>query len=138
METKKIILYALIGCILSGLVFGTILYFTVFRNPQETAKNIKTYEYTMEDFTTNLSGTRVYFKGTIVLETSNKKIPKKFVEKNTELRDGIIQALIAKKPEDILDLKGQQKLRNEIKAIVSRVVDSDEITNVYFIDYIIQ
>ncbi|MBM7613667.1 flagellar basal body-associated FliL family protein [Alkaliphilus hydrothermalis] len=138
METKKIIVYALIGCILSGLVFGTILYFAVFRNPQEAAKEVKTYEYTMGDFTTNLSGTRVYFKGTIVIETSDKKLPEKFLEKNSELRDGIIQTLISKKPEDILDLKGQQKLRNEIKAIVSRVVNSDEITNVYFIDYIIQ
>ncbi len=138
MGTKKVVLYSLIGFILSGVFFGTILYFTFFRSSEIVVKNVKVYEYTLADFTTNMNSVKSYFRGTIVIETSNKKLLDKFEEKNAEIRDGVIQILISKKPEDILDVGGQQKLRDEIKSVVSRIVNSDEITNVYFIDYIIQ
>ncbi|WP_026476009.1 flagellar basal body-associated FliL family protein [Alkaliphilus transvaalensis] len=138
MDTKKLITYALIGFVFSGIFFGTIAYFAFFRNTESVNRVVKTYEYALEDFTTNLSSTRSHFRGSIIIETTNKRLVSKFEEKNTELRDGVIQTLIAKKPEDLLDQKGLDDLRDEIKELVIRVVNSDEITNIYFIDYIIQ
>lgn len=138
MDTKKIITYVLIGFIASALVFGVIFYFTNSRQTQQVAITYKTYEYDMGEFSTNLGSPRSYFKGSIVIETTDETLLTKFVEKNVVLRDSIISTLIGKKAEDILPPEGQLELKNEIIKVVSNIMNSDKITNVYFVDYIIQ
>ncbi|SES67616.1 flagellar FliL protein [Natronincola peptidivorans] len=61
MNLKKILLYSLIGFILSGVFFGTILYFTVFRTPKDAVENIELYEFYIGSFSTNLSHPRNFF-----------------------------------------------------------------------------
>ncbi|AKL95472.1 flagellar basal body-associated protein FliL [Clostridium aceticum] len=138
MNVKKIVLYSVIGFILSGIFFGTIAYFAFFRTTQETTTNIKTYEFYMGSFSANLSHQRSFFKGEIVIETTDRKLLPKFDEKNAELRDSIIETIIAKKPEDILSPEGQQQLREELLQVIGQVMASDKITNLYFTDYIVQ
>ncbi len=138
MNTKKIIIFSIIGFMLSGVFFGTILYFTVFRTSGEAHTRIVLYEYPMGSFSTNLGSQRNFFKGEIVIETSDKKLIDGFQNKNAELRDQIIKTIIGKKTDDILDPVGQQELRQEIIETVSRVMTTDKITNIYFVDYIIQ
>ena len=135
---KKIVTYSIIGFIISGVFFGSIFYFAFFKDRQPAVQVVKTYEYSLAPFSTNLSNIRSYFKGTIVLETTNKKLVPKFDEKNAEIRDSIIKILISKKPDELLDTNGLQNLRKEITQTVNKVMDSSDITNVYFIDYIIQ
>jgi flagellar FliL protein len=89
-------------------------------------------------FSTNLSNARSYFKVTIVLETINEDQLKKFEEKNSRIRDSIIKILISKRPDELLNSEGLQKLRNEIAQAVNKIMGTNEVTNVYFIDYIIQ
>ncbi|GAB6088229.1 flagellar basal body-associated FliL family protein [Alkaliphilus crotonatoxidans] len=137
MDTKKLLTFTLIGVILAGVVFGAVFFFMVY-SPNMTVKATNTYEYSMADFTTNLGAVKSYFRGSIVVETTNKRLIEEFEAHNAELRDAIIQILISKKPEDLLDISGQQALREEIKAAIGKVLTTDEITNVYFIDYIVQ
>ncbi|KAB3535874.1 flagellar basal body-associated FliL family protein [Alkaliphilus pronyensis] len=137
METKKIIIFGIIGFILSAIFFGSIFYFTVLRN-NDNEENIKSYEFSLGEFTANLSNVRTFFKSTIVVETTNEKLLETFEEKNAEIRDQIIKTLITKTPDILLTEDGQENLRKEIKSIVARIVEADEITNIYFVDYIIQ
>lgn len=138
MNIKKILLYSVIGMVISGVFFGTILYFTVFRTPREVTNQKNYYEYEMGSFSTNLSNQRNFFKGELVIETSNEKLLKIFDKKNAELRDRIIETIISKEPEELLTPEGQQTLRKELIEKISQVMTSDEITNIYFVDYIIQ
>jgi len=108
------------------------------RQPREVAVTYKTYEYDMGEFSTNLGSTRSYFKGSIIIETTDQNLSTKLKEKNSELRDSIISTLIGKKADEILDPNGQLVLKNEIIQTVSDIANSDKITNIYFIDYIIQ
>ncbi len=135
---KKIITYSIIGFILSGVFFGTIFYFAFFRDNQPVVQAAKTYEYSLAPFSTNLSNIRSYFKGTIVLETTDKRLLERFPDKDAVIRDSIIKILISKKPEELLDKDGLQSLRFEIIQAVNKVMDSNSVTNIYFIDYIIQ
>ncbi len=138
MNLKKIVLYVSLGFIVSAIVFGTIWYFNGNKTPTETVINYKTYEYNLGEFSTNLGSTRNYFKGTIILETIDKDIILKLEEKNAEIRDSIITTLIGKKADEILNTDGQLELKNEISKVVADIVNSDKITNIYFVDYIIQ
>lgn len=135
---KKIITYSIIGFVLSGIFFGAIFYFVFFNNQQPAEKIPQVYEYSLEPFSTNLSNARSYFKVTIVLETINEDQLKKFEEKNSRIRDSIIKILISKRPDELLNSEGLQKLRNEIAQAVNKIMGTNEVTNVYFIDYIIQ
>lgn len=138
MDFKKMILFALIGFLISGAFFGTILYFTVFNSPRQVTKPLQTYEYNIGNFSTNLGHQRNFFKGEIVIETINKNVFENFIEKDTELKDQIIKVLISKEPDDILNPEGQQNLKQELIEKISEIMASDEITNLYFIDYIVQ
>lgn len=138
MDFKKILLYSIIGFLISGVFFGTILYFTVFKTPREVTYTLQTYEFNIGNFSTNLSHQRNFFKGEIVIETTDKKVFENFEDKNTELRDQIIKTIIAKEPKDILNPEGQQALRQELIQVISEVMASDKITNLYFVDYIVQ
>lgn len=136
MGMKKIILFALIGVILAGGAFAGVLYFTVFRNTAE--RPIKTYEHDLGDFTANLSTTKNFFRSTIVVETTDKKMIEDMKLKNAVIRDQIIKIMIGKKTDDLLSPDGQAKLQNEIKSSLSSLLNTDSITNIFFIDYIIQ
>lgn len=138
MNLKKVIIFSIVGFILSGVFFGTILYFTVFRTPREASNDTIVYEFQIGSFSTNLSNQRNFFKGEIVIETTDKKLLKRFEERNAELRDQIIETIIGKKPDDLLSPEGQQMLRQELIDTISQVMASDKITNIYFVDYIIQ
>ncbi len=138
MNLKKVILYILVGFMMSGIIFGALFFF--FSNKQEGGITVsyKTYEYDIGEFSTNLGSTRNYFKGTIRLETLDKSLSKKLREKDTEVRDCIIATLIGKKADEILEPEGQSKLKDEILKVIADIVGSDKITNVYFVDYIVQ
>lgn len=138
MNFKKIVLYVLIGFVVSGILFGTSFYFMNNKQSKEVVVNYKTYEYNMGEFSTNLGSTRNYFKGTIILEILDKTLLQKLDEKNAELRDSIITTLIGKEADEILDPGGQLELKNEVLKVVADIVNSDKITNIYFVDYIIQ
>ncbi|MCD5413655.1 MAG: flagellar basal body-associated FliL family protein [Clostridiales bacterium] len=139
MSMKKIILFGIIGLVVLGIIGGLILYFTVFRDTgEESIKEVETFEFHLGKFTTNLSDSRDFFRGEIVIETSDKDLIGEFEDKNAEIRDRIIKIIITKSPNDILSKEGLQKLREEIITAVSDVMDTDEITNLFFIDYIIQ
>lgn len=138
MKIKKIILYAVVGILLSAIFFGSIIYFVFFRNADDTSKPLKTYEYTIGDFTTNLGNVRSFFKGKLVVEVTDKKLLDKFPENNARIRDRVIEILISKKPEQIMDPTGQQNLRIELIGEISKLMETDQISNLYFIDYIIQ
>ncbi len=138
MNLGKITLYILIGFIISGIIFGAFFFFFNNRQKGEISISYKTYEYDLGEFSTNLGSTRNYFKGAIMLETLDKNLLKKLDEKDAEIRDNIITTLIGKEADEILDPKGQLKLKDEILKVVADIVSSDKITSVYFVDYIIQ
>ena len=138
MNTKKIILYLSVGVLISAVFFGSIFYFLFMRNSETVVKPVKTYEYSIGDFTTNLGNARSYFKGKIVVEVTDKKLVEKFPENDARIRDRVIKTLIDKKPEDIMNPTGQQNLRKELINEISILMETDKISNLFFTDYIVQ
>ncbi|SDY91499.1 flagellar basal body-associated FliL family protein [Tindallia californiensis] len=137
MELKKIIIIALLAFLITAIIVGGILYLFVFRSTDADSP-LPTYEYNLGEFSTNLGNQRSFFNGEIVIETTDSNMIEYFEEKNVVLRDRVIKTLISKTPDDVLTQDGQQELRQELINIISEVVESESITNVYFIDYIVQ
>ncbi len=138
MNVRKVLTYSIIGFILSGVFFGTILYFSVFRTTRDASNSVSYYEYELGSVSTNIGTQRNYFKADIVIETTDRKILEGLELKNAEIRDQTIKTIIGKTAEDILNPEGQQELRGELMNVISEVMTTDKITNIYFVDYIIQ
>ncbi len=142
MSLKKIVIFSIGGLVLVGLIVGVVLYFTVFRGNNdevsEVIEELETFEVPLGAFTTNLSDSNDFFRGEMVIETTNKDLASEIEENNARLRDAVIKIIITKTPNDILSREGLTKLRIEIIETISDVLDTDEITNLFFIDYIIQ
>lgn len=138
MDMKKILIISLVAFLVTAILVGALLYIFVFRTPSEKVVVLPTFEYQLGEFSTNLGSQRSFFKGSIVVETTDKKLLDTLEKNHIVLRDSVIKTLIGKRAEDVLDPEGQQMLRQELIQVISEVAQSDQISNVYFVEYIVQ
>ncbi|CBH21848.1 putative Flagellar basal body-associated protein FliL precursor [Acetoanaerobium sticklandii] len=141
MDNKKLATFSIAVFVVSVLVFATTLYLVFFRAPapsDSSPKKIDTYKYDLGDFSTNIGSSGRYFKGKIVIETTNKKTPK-LIEQNVEpIRDYILSVLISQDVKTMMSESGIENIKKDITKKVSEIIGTNDISNVYFTDYIIQ
>ena len=141
MDNKKLAIFSIAVFVVSVLVFATTLYLVFFKAPasaDRAPKKIDTYKYDLGDFSTNIGSSGRYFKGKIVIETTNKKTPK-LIEQNVEpIRDYILSVLISQDVKTMMSENGIDNIKKDISKKVAEIIGSDDISNVYFTDYIIQ
>ncbi len=141
MDNKKLAIFSIVVFVVSILVFATTLYLVFFRAPasaDNTPKKIDTYKYDLGDFSTNIGSSGRYFKGKIVIETTSKKTPA-LIEENVEpIRDHILKVLISQDVKNMMSDTGIENIKKDIKKHIGEIIGTDDISNVYFTDYIIQ
>ena len=141
MDNKKLAIFSIVVFVVSILVFATTLYLVFFRAPasaDNTPKKIDTYTYDLGDFSTNIGSSGRYFKGKIVIETTSKKTPA-LIEENVEpIRDHILKVLISQDVKNMMSDTGIENIKKDIKKHIGEIIGTDDISNVYFTDYIIQ
>ena len=141
MDNKKLAIFSIAVFVVSVLVFATTLYLVFFRAPasaDNTPKKIDTYKYDLGDFSTNIGSSGRYFKGKIVIETTSKKTPA-LIEENVEpIRDHILKVLISQDVKNMMSDTGIENIKKDIKKHIGEIIGTDDISNVYFTDYIIQ
>ena len=131
MDNKKLAIFSIVVFVVSILVFATTLYLVFF-------KKIDTYKYDLGDFSTNIGSSGRYFKGKIVIETTSKKTPA-LIEENVEpIRDHILKVLISQDVKNMMSDTGIENIKKDIKKHIGEIIGTDDISNVYFTDYIIQ
>ncbi len=133
---KKIVIFSIIGVLISALVFGGVAYFMVFSKGSTEKKEIINYE--VGEFSTNLSDTRHFFKGKIIIGITNKKEIKTLDEKKVALRDEVLSILIQQKPEDMVSVEGMSSIKKELKRNIGENLEIKSIEEIYFTDYIVQ
>lgn len=138
MDTKKIMIFSIIGFIISLLIFGATLYFVYFRDSDGSKQNLETFNYDAGQFSTNMGDSSHYFKGNIVIESTDKKEIEVMTEKSVIIRDTILKVIISQDPEKMTSNEGLDKLERELISDLSTNLDLKSIKNVYFTDYIVQ
>ncbi|SHJ43430.1 flagellar basal body-associated FliL family protein [Tepidibacter formicigenes] len=138
MDTKKIMIFSIIGFVLSLFIFAGTLYLTVFKSSSKEAKDIKTYNYDAGEFSTNMGDSNHYFKGNIVIETTDKKDVEKLTEKNVIVRDTVLKVIISQDPKQMTTNEGMDKIERELISKLSKSVNVKSIRNIYFTNYIVQ
>ncbi|MBP9837910.1 MAG: flagellar basal body-associated FliL family protein [Proteobacteria bacterium] len=92
----------------------------------------------LDTFIVNLQVKGSFLKTAIQLEFAQPEVPKAVEHDTPKIRDTIIRILSAKNAQDILTSDGKESLRQEIKKSINEVLKSEDITNVYLTEFIIQ
>ena len=92
----------------------------------------------LETFIVNLQVKGSFLKTSIQLEFAEPELPHTIEHDTPKIRDAIIRILSAKAAADILTVEGKEKVREEVKQAVNEALKSDDVTNVYLTEFIIQ
>jgi flagellar FliL protein len=97
--------------------------------------------YELGEFTLNLLSSpnqRRFIRTQIVLEASNKKVVGELEKRMPQVRDEVITIVRARTAEDLSTQAGMESLRLDILKAMNTLVSKGEVTDVFFIDLIIQ
>lgn len=136
MKSKAMIPILLI--LILAIAGGSAYYFLVLRNT-DTKTETKTYTYSIDDsFITNVKNSSKLFKTTIVLVSNSDKLDDLLSQKEYVVRDTILFLLRDLTEADITKEDIQDTLRTKIADALNQALGIDNITSVYFGDFVMQ
>ncbi|MBF8983087.1 flagellar basal body-associated FliL family protein [Lutibacter sp. B2] len=138
MTTKKIIIFSIIGFLVTGILLGGIFYFTTSKNSNDKPKEVETTLYSLGELYSNIKDNRRILKINIDIEISDEDVTPKLEKKKSEIINNILEILRSKEIAVLDGTEGQQALRKEIVSSIKKTVPSDGIMDVYFVEFIIQ
>jgi flagellar protein FliL len=95
----------------------------------------------LDVFVVNLAGGGAprYLRTTLSLGVKDEHEKEKIKELSGKIRDAVIMYLTQRKAEELTDLEGKNKLREELHKQINEAIGDDKlVTNVYFKEFLIQ
>lgn len=93
--------------------------------------------FPLDTFLVNLTGGG-FVRVQMQVEFTGRTVSKRFQGKIVPIRDGIIQLLLGKRREELLNKEGQENVKMEIIALINELLSRPDIKNVYFTNFVIQ
>ncbi len=93
--------------------------------------------FPMDTFVVNLNGGR-YLRLQVQLEFAGTEVPRKFYPRIVPLRDQIISVITAKSAAELESQKGKDQLKSQIKDATNELLKREEVSKVYFTQFVIQ
>jgi len=108
------------------------------KKESKRVKAVATYQ--LQPFIVNLLDEegRRYLKVTMDLALNSKGTIQEVEDKMASIRDTIIMILTNKGFKDVCNISGKAKLREEIKKGINNVLESGNVIDVYFSEFVIQ
>lgn len=108
------------------------------KKESKRVKAVATYQ--LQPFIVNLLDEegRRYLKVTMDLALNSKETIQEVEDKMASIRDTIIMILTNKGFKDVCNISGKAKLREEIKRGINNVLESGNVIDVYFSEFVIQ
>ena len=108
------------------------------KKESKRVKAVATYQ--LQPFIVNLLDEegRRYLKVTMDLALNSKGTIQEVEDKMASIRDTIIMILTNKGFKDVCNISGKAKLREEIKRGINNVLESGNVIDVYFSEFVIQ
>ena len=94
--------------------------------------------FRLEGFTANLAqgeGPRRFIKINLVLKLSKQSNEEEVKARKPQIRDTIINTLNIKRPEDLLDVKGKLRLKEDLKTAINTFLIDGEVVDIYYVSF---
>jgi flagellar FliL protein len=96
------------------------------------------FVFALEPFIVNLQIKGSFLKTTIQLQFTEPEQPPHLESDVPKIRDAVIRILTAKSAQEILSSEGKEALREELKEALNEALGGEDITQVFFTEFIIQ
>ena len=150
-KKKKLIIIAVVVVLLI-IIGGTLAYFLSASEEDEESLEVTEEEegeeaavegeskavLPLETFIVNLQIKGSFLKTTIQLEFNEPEVPKTAEADVPKIRDVIIKIMSSKSSSEILSAEGKETLREELKQGINKTLGSEDISQIYFTEFIIQ
>ncbi len=133
---KKILIIVAVVLVLL-IVGGVAVFMFVFKDKE---KPIVYSEYEIGEVYTNIADPGKILKFNMVIEYTDPEILETITLHKTEIINNVYELFRGKSFEVLNKKNGQQRVRDEIRDMVIEILETDGevITNVYFLQFIIQ
>ena len=138
MMKKIVLVFLLVAIIVVGVLFRTQLI-TMVRGV--VAPEPQLVLTAGGDFTVNLldPGMRRYLRVNISLQhLSSQALVTEIAAREPEVRDAVIKVLRTKTVDEVATTEKVESLRQELLSSLNAVLESGDITNLFFVDFVIQ
>ncbi len=146
MSRKKLIIFIIIPLIFMsvGAVSFVVWNKTSFFRSQtekvpENSEVIRSV-YSLDTFIVNLAdkGGRRFLRVTMDLELKDESLAEQIDKRLSRIRDSILMIIPTNRFEDINSVEGKIALRDEIMTKLNSFLKDGSITNIYFVEFVIQ
>ena len=147
MTRKKLIIFIIIPLIFVsvGAVFFVVWNKTSFfssqteKVPENNSEVIRSV-YSLDTFIVNLAdkGGRRFLRVTMDLELKDESLAGEIDKRLSQIRDSILMIIPTKRFEDINRVEGKIALSDEIMTKLNSFLKDESITNIYFVEFVIQ
>ena len=147
MTRKKLIIFIIIPLIFVsvGAVFFVVWNKTSFfssqteKVPENNSEVIRSV-YSLDTFIVNLAdkGGRRFLRVTMDLELKDESLAGEIDKRLSQIRDSILMIIPTKRFEDINSVEGKIALSDEIMTKLNFFLKEESITNIYFVEFVIQ
>jgi flagellar FliL protein len=138
MTVKKVLILSLIGLIIATLIITGIIFFVLNSDGKNKNKKLTYYEYNLEEIYTNIKSSKSILKANITIEYTDDKLKAVLDNNKAKITNDILELLRNKTLKDLSGQEGQQKTRNDILNKVRGILNTKDISNIYFTEFIIQ
>ncbi len=108
--------------------------------PAEKDKPVIGAVFPLDTFIVNLSDENMnhYLRLTMHFELSDAKLTEELQKRLPQVRDVMFNILPAKRFKEIQSVQGKQALREEIMNAVNKILVTGKVTNIYFVEFVVQ
>lgn len=144
MKRLPVKMIVIIAAALVFVVGGAVAaYLFMLKSPDKkepAQKPVVVTIWPMDAFVVNLTdgGGDRYLKLVVQLEVSEPGVVNELQQIKPRLRDSILDLLTPKSYQELIDLAGKQRLREDIAGRVNNMLTNGKVTKVYFTEFVIQ
>jgi flagellar FliL protein len=150
MSRKKLVVFIIIPAIIVSIIAATFVVWNKISSKEPGTEEIaeekieKTISiYSLDAFIVNLAGKggRRFLRATLDLELRelrDKSLAGEIDKRLSQIRDSVLMILPTKMFEDINSVEGKIALRAEIMTKLNSLLKEGSITNIYFVEFVIQ
>jgi len=145
MSKKKLIIFIVVVMVV--IAVGAVYFFSskaekepeAEKVPENNSEAIRSV-YSLDTFIVNLAdkGGRRFLRITMDLELKDESFAGEIDKRLSQIRDSILMILPTKRFEDINGVEGKIALRDEIIIKLNSFLKNVIITNIYFVEFVIQ
>lgn len=138
MSLKKVLLLSLIGLVILALIFTLIFIFVLNKKGESKKEKVEYFQFELDEMYTNIKKSNNIMKINITVEYTDDKLAAVLNKQKARITNDILELLRNKTLEELSGKEGQRKARTDIKNKIVEVVESNNISNVYFTEFIVQ